>query len=108
MSSGGYTNNYTSNTYRAVWVNGRCVMSWPIAEPDSLDNAIKIKALSKEPGNTGWTISPACCKLLIMGNLDDIQFQPILQDIADDTVVMLGASNQPDLQKQNSMYNKQP
>ena len=43
-----------------------------------------------------------------MGNLDDIQFQPILQDIADDTVVMLGASNQPDLQKQNSMYNKQP
>ena len=83
-------------------------MSSPIAEPDSLGNAIKIKALSREPGNTGWTVSPVRCKLLIMEDLDDIQFQPILQDIADDTVVMLGAGNQSDLQKQNSMHNKQP
>ena len=29
-----------------------------------------------------------------MGDLDDIQFQPILQDIAGDTVIPLGADNQ--------------
>ena len=33
-----------------------------------------------------------------MGDLDDIQFQPILQDIADDTVVPLGADNQANLE----------
>ena len=34
-----------------------------------------------------------------MGELDDIQFQPILQDFADGTVVLLGADNQVNLQK---------
>ena len=33
-----------------------------------------------------------------MGDLDDIQFQPILRDIADDTVVPLGADNQANLE----------
>ena len=37
-------------------------------------------------------------KLLFMGDLDDIKFQPILQDVADDTVVQLGADNQANLQ----------
>ena len=32
-----------------------------------------------------------------MGDLDDIQFQPILEDIADDTAVPLGADNQANL-----------
>ena len=33
-----------------------------------------------------------------MGDLDNIQFQPILQDIADDTVALLGADNQANLE----------
>ena len=33
-----------------------------------------------------------------MRDLDDTQFQPILQDIADDTVVPFGADNQANLQ----------
>ena len=72
-----------------IWVNGRCVIRSPIAEPGGLSNAIKIKALSREPGNPGWTVSPVHHKLRFMGDLDDTQFQPILQDIADDTVVPL-------------------
>ena len=33
-----------------------------------------------------------------MGDLDDIQFHPILRDIADDIVVPLGADNQANLE----------
>ena len=33
-------------------------------------------------------------KILSVWDLHDIQFQPILQDIADNTVVSLGADNQ--------------
>ena len=68
-----------------------------IAEPGSFGDTIKIKVLSREPGNPGWTVIPLRRKLLFMGDLDDIQFLPILQDIADDTVVLLGADNQADL-----------
>ena len=69
-----------------------------IAEPGSFGDTIKIKVLSREPGNPGWTVIPLRRKLLFMGDLDDIQFLPILQDIADDTVVLLGADNQADLE----------
>ena len=62
----------------AIWVNGRCVMRSPIAEPGSFGDTIKIKALPREPGNPGWTVIPVRRKLLFMGNLDHIQFQPIL------------------------------
>ena len=73
-------------------------MRSPIVEPGSFDDTIKIKALSREPGNTGWTVIPLRCKLLFMGDLDDIKLQPILQDIADDTVVPMGADNQLNLE----------
>ena len=63
-------------------------------EPGSLGDTIKIKALSIEPGNPGWTVIPVRRKLLFMGDLDGTRFQPILRDIADDTVVPLGADNQ--------------
>ena len=69
-----------------------------IAEPGSFGDTIKIKVLSREPGNPGWTVILLRRKLLFMGDLDDIQFLPILQDIADDTVVLLGADNQADLE----------
>ena len=41
---------------------------------------------------------PVRRKLLFMGDLDDIQFQSILRDIVDDTVVPLGADNQANLE----------
>ena len=69
-----------------------------IAEPGSFGDTIKIKALSREPGNHGRTVIPVRHKLPFMGDLDYIQFQPILQDIADDTVVPLGADNQVNLE----------
>ena len=80
-----------------IWVNGCCALRSLIAEPCSLGNAIIVKALSREPGNPGWTVSPMHRKLLLMGDLDDIEFQPILEVIADDTVVPLGADNQANL-----------
>ena len=72
-------------------------MRSPIAESGSFGDTIKIKALPRELGNPGWTVIPVRRKLLSMGDLDDIQFQPNLQDIADDTVVPLGADNQANL-----------
>ena len=46
------------------------------------------------------TAIPVLHKLIFMGDLeDDIQFQPILQDIADYTVVPLRADNQANLAK---------
>ena len=80
-----------------IWVSGCCALRSLIAEPGSLGNAIIVKALSREPGNPGWTVSPMHRKLLLMGDLDDIEFQPILEVIADDTVVPLGADNQANL-----------
>ena len=52
-------------------------MRSPIVEPGSLGSAIKISALSREPGNPGLTVSPMHHKLRFMGDLDDVQFQPI-------------------------------
>ena len=43
-------------------------------------------------------VSPVRRKSLFMGDLDDINIQPILQDIDGDTVVPLGADNQANLQ----------
>ena len=73
-------------------------MRSPIAGPGILGDTIKIKALSTEAGNPGWTVIPVRGKLLFMGDLDDIQFQSILQDIAYDTVVPLRADNQANLE----------
>ena len=73
-------------------------MRSPIAGPGILGDTIKIKALSTEAGNPGWIVIPVRRKLLFMGDLDDIQFQSILQDIAYDTVVPLRADNQANLE----------
>ena len=73
-------------------------MRSPIEEPGSLDNTIKIKALSRESGNPGWTVIPVRPKLPFMGNLDDIQFQSVIPDITDGTVLPLGADNRANLE----------
>ena len=65
-----------------------------ITEPSSFGNTIKIKAFYRGPGNPGWTVSSVRHKLLFMGDLDDTQLQPILQDIADNAVVLLGGDKQ--------------
>ena len=70
-------------------------MRSPILEPGNLGNAMKIKTLSREPDNPELTVSTVRRKLLFMGDLDDIQFQPILQDF---TEVSLGADIQANLQ----------
>ena len=67
-------------------------------EPVSFGNSVKIKALPREPSNPRWTVIPVRQKFPFLGDLDDSQFQPILQDIADDTVVPLGADNQANLE----------
>ena len=82
----------------SIWMNGCCVMRSPIEEAGSLDNTIKIKALSREPGNPGWTVIPVRPKLPFMGNLDDIQFQSVIPDITDGTVLPLGADNRANLE----------
>ena len=68
-------------------------MRSPITEPVSFGDTVKIKVLPREPDSPGWTVIPVRRKLVSMGDLDDIQFQPILEDIADATVVPLGADN---------------
>ena len=73
-------------------------MRSPITETGSFGDTIKIKTLPRESSNPGWTVIPVCRKLLFMGDLNDIQFQPILQDIADYTVAPLGADNQVNLE----------
>ena len=60
---------------------------------------IKINALSREPGDPGWTgLNPCITNYYFMGDLGCIKFQPISQDIADDTVVPLGVENQANLE----------
>ena len=55
-------------------------MSSPIVEPGNLGDTIKIKALSREPGNPGCAVISVRRRLLFMRDLYDIQFQPILQE----------------------------
>ena len=97
LSGGGYTINYSRGTMK-IWLNDCCIMRSTVAEPGSLRDIIKIKAISREPGNPGWTIIPVRRKLLFMGELDDIKFQSISQDIADDAVIPLGADNQANVE----------
>ena len=73
-------------------------MRSPIAESGSLGDTIKVKTLSRELDNPGWIVIPLRRKLLFMRDLDDIQFQPILQNIADDTVLPLCADNPGNLE----------
>ena len=66
-----------------IWVDGCCVIKSPIAESE---------ALSREPGNTGWTVYT---RVLIKPYLEDLynnQFQPNqTDDVADDAVARVGA-----------------
>ena len=95
-SSGGYTTNYTRNPKSTVpiWVDGCCVMKSPIAESDRRGDSTTIKALSREPGNTGWTAYTRVSIKPYMEGLNNNQFQPNQPyDVADDTVAQIGAEN---------------
>ena len=66
-----------------------------IAEPGRSGDPIKIKALSREPGNPGWTAWTRATYKLFMGDLDNNQFQPnLLHDIINDTVAPSGVENE--------------
>ena len=70
-------------------------MRSPIAEPGRSGDPIKIKALSREPGNPGWTAWTRAIYKLFMGDLDNNQFQPnLLHDIVNDTVAPSGVENE--------------
>ena len=69
----------------------------PIAVRCSLDHTFKTKALFKEAGQP-WISCYSSTLYIVMGDLDDIQLQPLLQNIPDDTVVPLGTENQANLQ----------
>ena len=76
----------------SIWVDGCFVMNSPIAESDRSSDPITIKALSKKSNNTGWTVYTLVSIEPYMEDIDNNQFQPNqLHDIADDTVVQLGA-----------------
>ena len=95
-SSGGYTTNYTRNPKGTVsiWADGCCVMKSAIVESDRSDDPFTIKALSREPGNTGWTVYTRVPIEPYMEDLDNNQFQPNQpHDIANDTVAHIGAEN---------------
>ena len=96
LSSGGYTINYTRNPKSTVpiSIDGCCVMKSPIAESDRSGDPITIYALSREPGNTGWTAYIRVSIEAYMEDLHNNQFQPNRpHDVADDTVAQTGAEN---------------
>ena len=66
----------------------------PIAESDRSGNPITIKALSREPGNSGWTVYTCVSTKSYMEDLDNDKFQPNQpHDITNDTVAQIGAEN---------------
>ena len=75
-------------------MDGCCVIKSPIIESDRSGDPITIKALSREPGNTGWTVYTLVSIEPHMEDLDNNQFQSNqLHDIANDTVAQIGAEN---------------
>ena len=71
-------------------------MKSPIVESDRSGDPITIKALSREPGNTGWTVYTHVSIESYMEDLDNNQFQPNQRhDIAGNIVTQTGAENRP-------------
>ena len=69
-------------------------MKSAIVESDRSDDPFTIKALSREPGNTGWTVYTSVPIEPYMEDLDNNQLQPNQpHDIVNDTVAQIGAEN---------------
>ena len=69
-------------------------MESPIAKSDRSGNTITIKALSRERGNTGWTVYTRVAIEPYMEDLDNDQFQTNQpHDVAGDTVAQIGTEN---------------
>ena len=67
-------------------------MRSPIREPGRCGDPIKINALSREPGNPGWTEQIRWVDYnRFMGDLDNNQFQPSIHDFANNIAVPSGA-----------------
>ena len=70
-------------------------MKSPMTESSRSGDPITIKALSREPGNTGWTIYTRVSIEPYMEDLDNNQFQPNqLHDIANDAVAQISADTE--------------
>ena len=71
-------------------MDGCCVIKSPIIESDRSGDPITIKALSREPSNTGWTVYTRVSIEPHMEDLDNNQFQSNQpHDIANDTELVL-------------------
>ena len=106
-SSRGYTNNYTHNPKGTVpiWADGYCIMKSLIVKSERSGDPIKFKALSRELGNTGWTVYTCVSMESYMEDLDNNQFQPNqLYDIANDTVAQTGAECRPNHDNVNIIH----
>ena len=69
-------------------------MKSPIVESYGSGGPLTIKALFRESGNTGWTVYTRVSIEPYIEDLDNNQFQPNQpHDVADDTVVQIGAEN---------------
>ena len=69
-------------------------MKSPIVESYGSGGPITIKALFRESSNTGWTVYTRVSIEPYIEDLDNNQFQPNQpHDVADDTVVQIGAEN---------------
>ena len=70
-------------------------MKSPMTESGRSGDPITIKALSREPGNTRWTIYSRVSIEPYMEDLDNNQFQPNqLHDIANDAVAQISADTE--------------
>ena len=79
-------------------------MRSPIVEPGKCGDPIKINALSREPGNPGWTEQIPCIEYnCFMGDLDNNQFQPNIHDFSNNTVVPSGADREANHDNNNRL-----
>ena len=63
-------------------------------ESDRSGNSISIKALPRDPGNTGWTVYTRVPIEPYIEDLDNNQIQPNQpHDVADNKVAQTGAEN---------------
>ena len=99
--------NYTRNPKCTVptWMDRCCFMESPIAKSDRSGSTITIKALSRERGNTGWTVYTRVAIEPYMEDLDNDQFQPNQpHDVADDTVAQIGTENRANHKNDNIVH----
>ena len=88
-----------------IWIDGYCVMRSPIAKSDRIGDTTNITALSRVPGNPGWTDKP-CIISNFYGRYDQKQSQTQkIHDAAHETVAeQVDAENIASQLHNNNVY----